>query len=104
MVPVKFVCYKIRAHPLIDKLYQNYHIYRNSSAPKRSAVCKIFTPAKLWPKNTKIRRSESGNSGQLFWENGHFLILKNKKIDFNLPPTGAVWFVLTGIISKSKLT
>ena len=44
MFRVKFVYYKILAYPLTDKLYRNYHIYRNSSAPKRAAVFKIFTP------------------------------------------------------------
>ena len=35
---------KIRANPLIDKLYRNYKIYGNSSGTKSVAVCKIFTP------------------------------------------------------------
>ena len=52
MFPIVFVYEKIHAYPLIDKLYRNYHIYRNSSAPKRAAVCKIFTPVQgcsiLW--------------------------------------------------------
>ena len=44
MVPVEFVYEKIRAYPLIDKLYRNYPIYRNSSGAKKATVCKIFTP------------------------------------------------------------
>ena len=35
-------------YPLIDKLYRNYQIYRNSSGAKEPAVCKIFTPESVW--------------------------------------------------------
>ena len=44
MVPVEFVYEKIRVYPLIDKLYRNYQIYKNSSGAKKAAVCKIYTP------------------------------------------------------------
>ena len=44
MVLVEFVYEKIHAYLLLDKLYRNYQIYRNSSGTKRAAVCKIFTP------------------------------------------------------------
>ena len=46
MVPVEFEYEKIRVYPLIDKLYRNYQIYRNSFGAKKSAICKIFTPVK----------------------------------------------------------
>ena len=41
---VEFVNEKIRTYPLIDKLYRNYQIYRNSFGAKKAAVIKVFTP------------------------------------------------------------
>ena len=76
MFRVKFVYYKILAYPLTDKLYRNYHIYRNSSAPKRAAVCKIFTPALPCKRMTYFKNSPLLHS----WQN--IKILEEKKINF----------------------
>ena len=46
-IVVEFMNMEIHVYPLIDKLYRNYQIYRNSSRTKRAAVYKISTPGSV---------------------------------------------------------